>query len=148
MVVRGRCESGLHLNSIVGVALNVILAILVAAWFLVVRGWWWIVVHFRGFDGWVYCSSVVNQLLVDLLHPLDIILALLDVIHHWHGIISANDALCSSLNRLGRGPGFMDVLGGEVLKHGQVGSNKVTIGICLPAIPNRAITVEELLEEG
>lgn len=59
MVIRGTFESGLHLDPVAGVALDVttVLAGLVAALLLKVRRWGRVVVHGGGLDGRVDCNA-------------------------------------------------------------------------------------------
>lgn len=63
VVVRGTFESGLHLDPVAGVALDVavVLAGLVAA--LLLKVWWWgrVVVHGGRLDGRVDCNAIKHD---------------------------------------------------------------------------------------
>ncbi|KAJ8951839.1 hypothetical protein NQ318_019814 [Aromia moschata] len=63
---------------------------------------------------------VVGQLLVDLLHPLDVHAAGHRVVHHRQRVVLAHDALRRPLDVLGGGPRLVDVLRRHVLQHRQV----------------------------
>lgn len=56
---------------------------------------------------------VAGELLVDLLHPLDVEAAGFGVVHHGLGVVDTDNALGRGLHRLGRVPGVVDVFGGE-----------------------------------
>lgn len=68
------------------------------------------------------------QLLVDLFHAFYVVLTLLDVVDHGHGVVPANDTTRRSLHTLRRRPGFMDILGWEVLEYWEVCSGWQGIG--------------------
>lgn len=63
VVVRGTFESGLHLDPVAGVALDVtvVLAGLVAALLLKVRRWGRVVVHSGRLDGRVDCNAIKDN---------------------------------------------------------------------------------------
>lgn len=65
-------------------------------------------------------ASVAGQLLVDLLHALDVEAAGLGVVHHGLWVMHANDALGCLLHALRGVPGVVDVLGGVSSQDGQV----------------------------
>lgn len=56
---------------------------------------------------------VAAQLLVDLLHPLDVEAAGFCVVDHGFWVVDADDAFGSRLHGLRGVPGIIDVLGGE-----------------------------------
>lgn len=68
-------------------------------------------------------ASVAGQLLVDLLHTLDVEATGLGVVHHGLGVVHADDALGRLLHALWGVPGIVDVLGREASKDGQVASS-------------------------
>lgn len=65
-------------------------------------------------------SPVVGQLLVDLLHPLDVEPAALGVVDHGSGVVHAHHTARPLLHRLRGVPGLVDVAVGEVLQDGDV----------------------------
>lgn len=65
-------------------------------------------------------SSVVGQLLVDLLHPLDVEPAALGVVDHGSGVVHPHHTARPLLHRLRGVPGLVDVAVGEVLQDGDV----------------------------
>lgn len=65
-------------------------------------------------------SSVTGELLVDLLHSLDVDAAGLSVVHHGLGVMHADDAFGSLLHSLRSVPGIVDVLRWESSQNGQV----------------------------
>lgn len=67
-------------------------------------------------------ASVAGELLVDLLHALDVEAAGLSVVHHGLGVVHADDTLGRLLHTLRCIPGVVDVLGGEAAQDGQVAS--------------------------
>lgn len=74
-----------------------------------------------GDEGMVLTESpVAGQLLVNLLHPLDVEPAGLGVVDDGPGVVHANDALGCLLNGLWGIPGLVDVPGGEPFQFGQV----------------------------
>lgn len=62
----------------------------------------------------------MGQLLVHLLHPLNVVLALLDVVHHGHWVVTPNHTLACTLHWLGCCPRLMDVFGWEVFEYREV----------------------------
>lgn len=64
--------------------------------------------------------SVVGQLLVDLLHPLDVESAALGVVDHGFGVIHPHHAVGCLLDRLRSVPRLVDVAVGVVLQDGDV----------------------------
>lgn len=71
--------------------------------------------------GWLLTESpVAGELLVNLLHPLDVEPAGLGVVDDGPGVVHANDALGCLLNGLWGVPGLIDVPGGEPFQFGQV----------------------------
>lgn len=117
-------------------------------------------------------ASVAGELLVDLLHALDVEAAGLGVVHHGLGVVHAHNALGRLLHALRCVPGVVDVLSWEAAQDGQVASScrercsercsgaekvarggvglpdVVSIGVGASAEAHRAVTVEELLKEG
>lgn len=65
-------------------------------------------------------SSVVGQLLVDLLHPLNVEPAALGVVDHGSGVVHPHHTARPLLHRLRGVPGLVDVAVGEVLQDGDV----------------------------
>lgn len=65
-------------------------------------------------------ASVAGELLVDLLHALDVEAAGLGVVHHGLRVMHADDALGRLLHALRGVPGVVDVLGGVSSQDGQV----------------------------
>lgn len=119
-------------------------------------------------------ASVAGELLVDLLHALDVEAAGLGVVHHGLGVVHADDALGRFLHALWCVPGVVDILRGEAAQDGQVASgggrgggvhrgalerrslleevvglpDVVSVGVGASAEAHGAVTVEELLEKG
>ena len=71
-------------------------------------------------------SSVVGQLLVDLLHPLYVEPAALGMVHHRHGVVHPHHAPRCLLHRLRGVPGLVNVAVGVVLQFGDVAPGPVT----------------------
>lgn len=67
-------------------------------------------------------STILVQLLVDLLHPLDVDPGDLVVVHYRSRVVLADDALGCFLHRVWRVPRFMDVPRGEVFQNRQIPS--------------------------
>lgn len=67
-------------------------------------------------------ASVAGQLLVDLLHALDVEATGLGMVHHGLGVVHTNNALGRLLHALWRVPWVIDVFGGEASQDGQVAS--------------------------
>ncbi|TNN46198.1 putative protein C12orf56 [Liparis tanakae] len=65
-------------------------------------------------------SSVAGELLVDLLHPLDVEATGLGVVHHGFGVVHADHAFGRLLHAVRSVPGVVDVLGREAPQDGQV----------------------------
>lgn len=61
-------------------------------------------------------ASVVRELLIDLLHPLDVEAAALCVVEHGFGIIDSHNAVRCFLNRLWCIPRLVDVTARVVLQ--------------------------------
>lgn len=78
VVVRGTFESGLHLDPVAGVALDVtaVLAGLVAA--LLLKVWWWgrVVVHGGRLDGRMDCNAIKDNKITAIFHYYSYIKAL------------------------------------------------------------------------
>lgn len=65
-------------------------------------------------------ASVARELLVDLLHPLNVEAAGLCVEHHGLGVMHSNNAFGCFLHALWRVPGIINILGREPSQNGQV----------------------------
>lgn len=61
-------------------------------------------------------GAVVCQLLVNLLHSLDVDATGGGMIHHRQGVVFADDALRGALDVVGGSPWLMDVLDGHVFQ--------------------------------
>lgn len=74
----------------------------------------WLLSSFVSFlSGSLTQSPVAAQLLVDLLHPLDVEPARLRVVHHGFRVMDADYALGGRLHGVRGVPRVVDVLGGE-----------------------------------
>ena len=69
------------------------------------------------------------------------------MVAHGSRVVLADDALSRLLDSFRGGPWLVYVAGGEVFQHRQISSDKVTIGISLPAELDWAVAVEKLLEK-
>lgn len=65
-------------------------------------------------------ASVAGELLVDLLHPLDVEAAGLGVVHHGFGVVNSDHAFGCLLHALRSVPGVVNVFGWETPQDGQV----------------------------
>lgn len=74
-------------------------------------------------------TAVLIQLLIHLLHPLDVDARSLVVIHHRQRVLLADDAFGGVLYAKRRIPRFMDIPGRKVLQHRQIASDCVTVQI-------------------
>lgn len=68
-------------------------------------------------------TAVLIQLLIHLLHPLDVDARGLVVIHHGQRVLLADDAFGGVLYAKRRIPRFMDIPGRKVLQHRQIASD-------------------------
>lgn len=73
-----------------------------------------------GFHRLLTEASVAGELLVDLLHPLDVEAAGLGVVHHGFGVVDTDHAFGRLLHALGSVPGVVNVFGWETPQDGQV----------------------------
>ena len=70
------------------------------------------------------------------------------MVAHGSRVVLADDALSRLLDSFRSGPGLVYVAGGEIFQNRQISSDKVSVGISLPAKLDWTVAVEKLLEKG